>query len=193
MMRIGPFQFSFNPNPIASQRFVLPVSVVVVFNNDTMDSLRPMRNATTEIKAFYDAIGIELKPQVYGHQALEDMFTFDQTQEKNIIHEHFWKVHVPTPALYIARVSPTVSGGNLGDAARGTGIAMVAGGAVDAATNKDLVHGIMIHELGHLLGLSHQEGTFMRTRLEIDNNFVTPEQQQTMRDTAATYGIVDFD
>ena len=40
---------------------------------------------------------------------------------------------------------------------------------------------IIGHELGHLLGLGHEEGTFMATPLELHNRVVTAEQRKILR------------
>ena len=47
---------------------------------------------------------------------------------------------------------------------------------------------VLDHELAHLLGLGHEEGTFLAAVLELHNRVVTAEQRRLVRAAAYLLG-----
>ena len=104
--------------------------------------------------SFYTEQGILLQPQVFGMEGDESMLTYAMPQ---LLSQHYWQSHFPGITVYIGSNTDRFSNGNLGDAARASLTAIVAGEQMRLAD-------IICHELGHLLGLPHDEtpGNFMK-------------------------------
>ena len=86
---------------------------------------------------------------------------------------HRWTIGTPTPTIYVFADEFDLEGGVRGLTWQHNGIAAVGGGGLENNEVNELID----HELGHLLDLDHQEGTFMRSNLDLGDRIVTPFQR----------------
>jgi len=156
------------------------VPIVVAYNGlRDLNRLGVALNAADQIRAFYlERVGILLQPTVSGYAYY--LNTVEEIQAALIAHR-FQFAGDPFLTMIMSDADRT-AGGSLGIAFAGVG------GFCMVAARQGYVGPTVAHELGHLFGLDHEEGTFMATQLELNNRIVTPAQRETIRRVADEYG-----
>ncbi len=160
----------------------LPVNFVLVTSEANVSFMVGVRTAMDDIKAFWEPMGIDVQPRISGMVADESILTFDFTQPE-LTNGHFFGAFGGTLTLYIGHTSTRVADDVYGEA-RSDGIAVVAGAPDTSVTMAEIIN----HELGHLLDLDHEEGTFMREILDTHIDTVTSDQLKTLKTTAYAFG-----
>ena len=160
----------------------LPITVVVLSAAKDKGYLTsrviPALEAST---TFWRDLGIMLQPIVRGWDVVPNPLV---GLGDNIHDLHLWSIGTPTPTIYVFADALHVEGGNLGLAWEHNGIAVVAGkGEGDINLDERIDH-----ELGHLLGLKHEDRTFMRAALEIHDRVVTAVQRTVLLRNAYALG-----
>lgn len=162
----------------------LPVEVVVVASDfGNLNRLPSVLQAVEASKVFWAQVGIALRPTVSAFQADEGILDF-AANDLSIL--HYWQIRKRLPTLYVGSESARVGGAEnvLGRASNG--LAIVAGNT-PVPGGGTLIDEIIDHELGHILGLDHEEGTFMRAALETTNRTVTDAQRTVLRESAESF------
>jgi hypothetical protein len=163
----------------------LPIEVIVVASDyGNLNRLPSIWQALEKSREFWAGVGIALQPTVSAIQADESILTFG-ANDLSIL--HYWQVRKRLPAIYVGSESERVGGAEnvLGRASNG--LAIVAGNT-PVPGGGTLIDEIMDHELGHILGLGHEDGTFMRSALETIDRTVTPTQRAVLRENAEIFG-----
>ena len=158
----------------------LPVEFVMVAeDHGNLNRLPHILTAADHSKLFWRELGIHLSVNVRGVQTSlkpEGLY-LDDLQRL-----HYWDLGARTPTIYIFSDEANIETDKLGKAF-GNHIAVAAGNVLQPGGGS-LLDEIIDHELGHILGLEHANGTFMRDQLEIVDRNVTPVQKQTLRTNA---------
>ena len=165
-----------------TQLIKLPVNFVLLTSEANVNFTLPVRLAMADVKAFWDPLGIDVQPRISGTVADESILTFDFTKPE-LTNGHFFGPFGGTLTIYIGSTSTRVADDVYGEA-RSDGIAIVAGTPDTSVTMAEIIN----HELGHLLDLGHEEGTFMREILDTHIDTVTPAQLETLKTTAYAFG-----
>ena len=160
----------------------LPLTLVVAGpdrNLNTLPSVHEAGHASTE---FWGKLGIRLAVRVVGLQTPllpTGIFLLSLQQA------HFWDVRPTGLAVYVwpAASRVGIDSQALGEAfgTEGFGSLAVVAGDVLQPGGGSMLDEIVDHEVGHLLGLDHAEGTFMSVVLELHNRVVTPAQRKWLR------------
>ena len=164
------------------QMIKLPVNFVLVTSEANVNFMVGVRTAMADVKAFWEPIGIDVQPRISGMVADESILTFDFTQPE-LTNGHFFGPFGGTLTMYIGHLSTRVADDVYGEA-RSDGIAVVAGAPDSSVTMAEIIN----HELGHLLDLDHEDGTFMREILDTHIETVTPAQLERLKTTAYAFG-----
>ena len=164
------------------QMIKLPVNFVLVTSEANVNFMLGVRTAMEDVKAFWEPIGIDVQPRISGMVADESILTFDFTKPE-LTNGHFFGPFGGTLTLYIGHTSTRVAEDVYGEA-RSDGIAVVAGAPDTSVTVAEIIN----HELGHLLDLDHEDGTFMRENLDTHIDTVTPAQLAALKTTAYAFG-----
>jgi hypothetical protein len=165
-----------------AQLIKLPVNFVLITSEANVNFIVGVRTAMEDVKAFWEPLGIDVQPRISGMVADESILTFDFTQPE-LTNGHFFGPFGGTLTMYIGHTSTKVADDVYGEA-RSDGIAVVAGAPDTTVTMAEITN----HELGHLLDLSHEEGTFMREILDTHIDTVTTAQLETLKTTAYAFG-----
>ncbi len=161
------------------QTIKLPVHVITVTNNwhDIVNTRRRMRL----VKAFFLGLQIDIQD---SHSAKHRAASLSY-EDDSLGDWHYYNVHGPALTLYVDPNVPSVGLGYMGQVS-GTlgpyGTAIIAGDHGDAYTAT-----IIEHELGHLLGLDHEQETFMSASIR-DTSPVTKGQREALRVGAYEWG-----
>ena len=158
----------------------LPVEfVMVASDHGNLNRLPHLLTAAANSKVFWQTLGIQLSVNVRAlHTPLKPEGSyFDELQRL-----HHWDLGARPPAIYVFSDEGNIETDLLGKAFGG-GIAVAAGNVLQPGGGS-LLDEIIDHELGHILGLDHEDGTFMRAQLEIVERNVTPIQKQKLRTNA---------
>lgn len=158
----------------------LPVEFVMVASDyGNLNRLPHLMAAAANSKVFWQTLGIQLAVNVRGlHTPLKPVgLYFDELQRL-----HHWNLGARPPTIYVFGDEGTIETDLLGKAFGG-GIAVAAGNVLQPGGGSPLDE-IIDHELGHILGLEHEDGTFMRAELETVERNVTAIQKQQLRTNA---------
>lgn len=164
----------------------LPVDIMLVAPDyGNMSRLPVITDAIEASEQFWqEQFGIYLQVSLRGVQS--DMLPTEvyPTPYRQL---HHWAGSGRTPAVYIWSDMQRVGNDFLGQAFTEHGIVVVAGNPFQFRQEK-LLDEVVDHELVHLLGLEHQEGTFMAAELVEHNRVVTKEQRAKVREMAYRLG-----
>lgn len=158
----------------------LPVTFIVLNAREDYGLITETEKVVANSVEFWRSVGILIQPVVRG-LVTEEPLENELGQTLDVINR--WRAGSPhPPIIYILARHTRLEGGNLGLAWRHNGLAAVVDITVEVSLDK-----IIDHELGHLLGLDHEDDTFMRRILEINNRRVTPAQRTTLLRHAYLY------
>jgi hypothetical protein len=172
----------------ASQVIPLDVPIVIVYDGPAELNRLPIGfDVGRELTRFFlEQAGIQLYVTVSGTTA--DLWPVgpEYVQDAQVLHR-FQEHGQPFMIMIRSDVSRLSNGRYLGEAFGGAGgFCVVAGnrppGPATAAA-------IAVHEFSHLLGLGHEEGTFMSPILETMSRVVTPAQRAKIRETVEMQGV----
>jgi hypothetical protein len=156
---------------------------VVADDWGNLNRLPHIEQALAASKVFWRVLGIDLRLSIQGLHA-----NIDPTQSVwGPLTQHLhWTLGGQVPTVFVFSDAPRIQNGNLGQAF-GNGIAVVAGNVLQPGGAETWLDELIDHELGHLLGLGHEEGTFMAPVLELHNRIVTQAQRTTLRREAKEF------
>ena len=161
----------------------LPLTVVVLSPNRTRYALDRVDAMMGDSVLFWDDVGITLQPTVRGLVSPNTV----PSNWGDFLHDlHRWEIGTPKPTIYVMSGLDYIVGLGLGAAWPHLGLAVVAGMAPGASTDK-----LINHELSHLCGLGHDapgEHTFMAAALETSNRVVSTKQKLTILENAHRLG-----
>lgn len=168
-----------------SIRLQIPV-VAVYSGSPNMAPLNVALTAAKELHDFYrSTCGVELQVRVSG-QALSEWDVEHRNggtgyyQTSIITWRH---QHGANPFLsFILSDASLLDGRYRGEAIGGIGGLSVVAGAFPLTAET------LVHEVGHLFGLEHEDGTFMDPVLETENRVITQPQRAKVRETAYQFG-----
>ena len=162
----------------------LALGVVIVAPDTNIGWVPYLQGVIADCRKFWADLGITLDVTLRGIVSDlppgKDVF--------DVLRLHHWQGTGFVPTVYVwvnaSRVGAT--GEYLGETFGG-GVMTAAGNVTRPGGATDL-NEIIDHELGHALGLDHQEGSFMRAELETENRLVTLEQKAQVRKVAYKLG-----
>ena len=158
----------------------LPVEFVMVApDHGNLNRLPQLMTAAANSKVFWQTLGIQLSVNV---RALQTPLKPEGLYFDDLRRLHHWNLGARPPTIYVFSDETSIETTFLGKTFGG-GIAVAAGNVLQPGGGS-LLDEIIDHELGHGLGLEHEDGTFMRAELEIIERKVTPMQKQTLRTNA---------
>lgn len=152
---------------------------MVAPDHGNLNRLPHLMTAAANSKVFWQGLGIQLSVNV---RALQTPLKPEGLYLDELQRLHHWNLGARPPTIYVFSDEGSIETDKLGNAFGG-GIAVAAGNVLQPGGGS-LLDEIIDHELGHILGLEHEDGTFMRAELEILERKVTPIQKQTLRTNA---------
>ena len=160
------------------ETLILPVSLVMVDNQrgNTNSMVRLDRAMQESVRWWLEQANVQLRPQYYALEAPNEIL---DVRNPDLPEAHFWQLHIPVPAVYVGVTAATVSGGNWGEA-RGDGIAVVAGNT-PIPGGGTYTGPISDHEIGHILGETHLEDTFMGASIDSQPRVMDGGQRERIR------------
>ena len=182
--RVGP------PGPpgtldLDSMTIKLPVDVAVVApdygNMNRLPIVLDMIEASK--KWWLEQFGIVLQVSLRAIES--DFIPLGLGYPLNLRRLHHWQGGGSPLAVYVWSELSRVGDGYLGEAFIPDGLVAMAGTAQPGGDS--WLDEVLGHELSHLLGLGHEDGTFMAAVLELHNRVVTAAQRAQIR--AAAYRL----
>ena len=183
--RVGP------PGPpgvldLDSLTIKLPVAVVVIAldygNMSRLPIILDMIEASR--KWWLEQFGIALQVSLRGIES--DFIPLGSSYPLNLRTLHHWQGGGRPLTVYVWSDLSRVGDGYLGEAFIPYGIVAMAGTAQPGGDS--WLDEVLTHELSHLLGLGHEDGTFMAAVLELHNRVVTAAQKAQVRAAAYRFG-----
>ena len=157
----------------------LPVEIVLVAaDHGNLNRLPHLMTAGANSKVFWRTLGIQLSVNI---RALQTPLKPEGLYLDELWRLHHWNLGARPPTIYVFSEQSRIDSTKLGEAF-GREIAVAAGNVLQPG-GESLLDEIIDHELGHVLGLDHEDGTFMRAELEIIERKVTAKQKQTLRNS----------
>ena len=164
----------------------LPVDVVLVApdygNMSRLPIILDMIDASKEW--WLEQFNINLQVSLRGVQS--DVLALGSSYSIDLRRLHHWEAGGRPLAVYVWSELSRVGDGYLGEAFIPDGIVAMAGTAQPGGDS--WLDEVFSHELAHLLGHQHEEGTFLAAVLELHNRLVTPEQKAKVRKVAYKLG-----
>ena len=168
----------------------LPVEVVLVeANSANLNRILDIRRALGEVEEFWAKMEIHLQPTFSTWQQTED--TLDYSRDE-FTRQHYQRASARI-TLYIGstlEVLPNTPAhvGKASPPAGPSGTAIIAGAHGGISEPGNLTPEIFNHELGHILGLEHDNNTFMREAIRPEDNNVSTSQKEDLRKAAYEWG-----
>lgn len=165
----------------------LTVPIVVVYDGpEELYRLNVGVGIGLYLHDFYlETCGLDIRPVVSGHtQSLWNLASYVNQVQLD------WRFRFGgRPFTVLLRYDAARVGlGYLGQAFEPEGGADFRGGLCIVAVDQQHPEWAAAHEMGHLFGLDHQDGTFMRAALETGEHVVTSAQRDKVRETALKFG-----
>lgn len=145
----------------------LPINVVVVASEYNASHMVEIQNILQPVRRWWeDEVSIVLRVGVRWDMKAPLFYVLSIDPSSDFMRGHWYEGGGDTPTLHVDMENESLGNGDLGDASPGvySGVALVAAG------DRILAPKIFTHELGHLLGLAHAEGTFMRSGMGRDTD-----------------------
>ncbi len=167
----------------------LPVDVVLVSPAWESNRIMDLRRTLKRTRDFWAAIDIDIQLNISWLQADESTLDYDSPD--------FSKMHYQRGGARLAcyvgstlEVLPNTPN-HAGSAATFAGVhgtALLAGAHGGTTDSENLMPETLNHELGHILGLAHDNSTFMRESIRRDENPVGSAQRETLQAAAYDWG-----
>lgn len=176
------------------QLIKLPVDVVLVEepigeSDVDLNRIMDIRRAMDKVAEFWSQMDIQIQPNISAWRFAEDNLDLNSTA----FAEFHYQRTTSRLTAYIASNLSVLSNtpGHVGQAGSLTGpqgTAVIAGAHGGISEPGNLTAEIFNHELGHILGLQHDNSTFMRQSIRDDGNVVSKAQKESLRSSAYDWG-----